>query len=258
MPRIAATLGVFGLVVLALGLNMAQFPIEYRVATPDSAEPDDVALPPEVTRTPTVTLRTTKDEPRRVPRELVQPEPQPAPTEEDSGKPAEPLPPAAEDAEPDSDGQSAEAPTGQDSLPEQEAAPATATEERPPSPPDSADTSPDPVWLYDNLHAGGIYNPLEPQTVFAAGRPDTAETMPAGPPYPGMPAQAEPGPAYATSAPPSAARVREMVPVDRERASTPTEPDPTERVIRLPPVGNVWPGVPAEQPLGDGRLPADG
>ena len=40
MPRIAASLGVFGLVVLALGLNIAQFPIEY-CATVPRAHPDE-------------------------------------------------------------------------------------------------------------------------------------------------------------------------------------------------------------------------
>ena len=45
MPRIAATLGVFGLVVLALGLNMAQFPIEYGSPMPMAGSPKSEAKP---------------------------------------------------------------------------------------------------------------------------------------------------------------------------------------------------------------------
>lgn len=45
MPRIAATLGVFGLVVLALGLNMAQFPIEYGSPMPMAGSPKTEGKP---------------------------------------------------------------------------------------------------------------------------------------------------------------------------------------------------------------------
>ncbi|MDZ7619957.1 MAG: hypothetical protein U1E05_23395 [Patescibacteria group bacterium] len=58
MPRIAATLGVFGLVVMALGLNITQFPIEYRVAVPTAQSPGTVSEPmASDSHTPVVSLR---------------------------------------------------------------------------------------------------------------------------------------------------------------------------------------------------------
>lgn len=74
MPRIAATLGVFGLVVLALGLNIVQFPIEYGPVSPPTVaeepeEPKEIASPPESTQIPKVALKPAPESRARSPRE---------------------------------------------------------------------------------------------------------------------------------------------------------------------------------------------
>ena len=325
MPRIAVTLGVFGLVVLALGLNIAQFPIEYRAGSP-SAVSEDAISPHESTRPPTVALKPAENEPMQVRREPEQarsrpqwdeekpdwaepvqkqrnekpkweeegldsddesgewrdetpdhnekspdhngrkpdrtekkPDPdvvEPEHGEEAAREPSKPATPTGIDEEPDFTGIPEEQASEPSSFSRQNTTPATEATRQSPS--DSIDPAFEPMEQYTPPVVGGIYNPLEPQPQSGGAASSGAETMATEPAAPAAPAEAVPGPPYATAGSGFITDGRVMVPIERDPASETLESNPPEQVIRLPSADNVWPGMPATAFPSDDWLPAEG
>ncbi|MFW5693475.1 MAG: hypothetical protein ACOCWL_04605 [Thermoguttaceae bacterium] len=247
MPRIAATLGVFVLVVGALALNMAQFPIECgAVARPKAADESEQSAPPaEIARAPAAALRppesgTTAGEPGATePSEPVQPavgevgdaqetdwqaaDSQAAETAEYQDRPlSSPAPDEAEAPCCDATGCSLDGVLGMD---------AEAEEDEP--------SGGEEAWS----SSADIYNPLEPQP--EAG---TAAVEGAPPEFPGLGAatEAEPGPPYAAAAPPADKEDRDLIPVDPTAAAEAAGDEVKNGVVRLPPVDEAWPSVNAD------------
>lgn len=335
MPRIAATLGVFGLVVLALGLNIAQFPIEYRAASPsaDAADAADAVAPHESTRPPTMALKPAKNEPMQVRREPEQARSRPKWDEEnpDWGEPGQKQrnekpkwdeeglvaddesrewrdeKPDQNEKKPDQDEKKPdhnerkldraekkpdpdvvepehgkEAPRepskpvtatgiGEESdftgMPDEQASEPSSFSRQNTTPPteatrqfpsDSIDPAFGPMEQYTPPVVGGIYNPLEPQPQFGGPASSGAETMGTEPAAPAAPAEAVPGPPYATAGSGFITDGRVMVPIERDPASETLESNPPEQVVRLPSADNVWPGMPATAFPSDDWLPAEG
>lgn len=252
MPRIAATLGVFALVVCAMALNMAQFPIEYDlVARPDAAdESEESAAPAEIARTPAVALR----QPASVPREG-----NPGPTE-----PPEPVQRTAGE---EGDTQEADWAGAEAAEPQYRALSSAAPDETEAPYCDATGCSLGGTFGMDVESAEGrpsageeawspsegIYNPLEPQP--GAG---TAGSGEAPPEFPGLgtATEAEPGPPYAAAGPTPDTEDPDLIPVDPTVAAEAAGEDAINGVVRLPPVDEAWPSVSADIPSPDAWHPS--
>ncbi len=268
MPRIAATLGVFGLVVGALALNMAQFPIDCGVlALPPAAEglsekgdrrpvsghepqqaeaspgfrtgpESDEAVPaPDAAKSPAVALRPTEPAP---PRSEPEPHESEEPPERIGTEPAET--PAADSQTAASEGPEADARCC--------GANASAS-----GVPGCTLAGSEPPPTYAAPPATGVYNPLEPQ-------PEAAPARPGWPPSElaasGTPTEAAAGPPYAASGPLPETPGRDTAPAGPGAAPAASSPNPANGVVRLPPVDNAWPSVITDQPPGQTWRPATG
>lgn len=242
MPRIAATLGVFGLVVLALGLNIAQFPIEYGAVSPPEVaeEPEETVLPGESKQSPPVVLKLAAERPVQSPRESERAEVTTPEDRADSRDKAStnPRPP------------NSDAKTGPSSK--------RSEEERVPADlPGDSDAAQAPMEQNRPPVAGGIYNPLEPEPASAVDSDSVARAMPNDPPVPAAPAAALAGPPYGAASPANVTAERTMVPIERNTEDDPQEPGSSEQVLRLPSVDSVWPGVATDQPPEHGWIPSE-
>ncbi len=257
MPRIAATLSLFGLVVLALGLNMAKFPIQHLTASPtaDSAEFKTLAVPPELPQSPQLSIQATRRNSEKFHQELAmanEEEPQLKYTD----TPVKTCTSTRGDAEAGFEDEPAEEPSEcrpvgcQTSL-ENETEPVA--EEMSASAPSSGDPPEDTTPRL----AGEIYNPLEPQPESGPPQKEMAETQHQERIGSEGPITAVSGPPYAGTGSPSATEGRVMVTIEEPAERSTQETEATEQLIRLPPVDIVWPGVSVEQPLGHDRLPVD-
>ncbi len=272
MPRIAATLSLFGLVVLALGLNMAKFPIQHLTASPtaDFAEFETLAAPLGVPNSPPLSIQTTSRNSEKLQQALA----------------------TANEQETQAKNTQAPMKTGNSTLGDPEALSDDQPAEEPPEcrppecrPPEcrpsgcrpigcqaslenktepvaeemsaSAPSSGDPPEDTTPRLAGEIYNPLEPQPESGPPQKEMAETQHQERIGSEGPITAVSGPPYAGTGSPSATEGRIMVTIEEPAERSTQETEATEQLIRLPPVDIVWPGVSVEQPLGHDRLPVD-
>ncbi len=254
MPRIAATLGVFVLVVGALALNMAQFPIECgAVARPKPADESEPSAPPaEIARTPAVALRP--------------PELSPDTHDTVSTEPPETVQQAADE---EGDAQETDWPGAETAEHQDRTLSSSAPDEAEAPGCDATGCSLDGMLGMD-AEAGqdepsvgeeawsssaDIYNPLEPQA--GAG---TAAFDGAPPEFPGRGAatEAEPGPPYAAAGPPADTEDRDLIPVGPAAVAEAAGEAMPNGVVRLPPVDEAWPSVSADAPSPDAWHPSTG
>ncbi len=258
MPRIAATLGVFGLVVLALGLNMAQFPIEcIAVAPPPEHEVAEGGAPPsEPVETGPIAGKPTREAPNREeprasrPGESTSSAGAERKAEEDSigtSEPSDPPPPTSREAQPDSARQYAGAAGESEASTAEDAGPTT--EARNPLGVGTAHGGAQSRGQSRKPFTGGIYNPLEPHSGPDPDRPTFARAVPEAHATAFVPAEAVAGPPYGTAGSPPITAGRAMVPIDSGTEKESGTTLAADQVVRLPPVDNAWPGVPADHPL---------
>lgn len=291
MPRIAATLGVFGLVVLALGLNIAQFPIQHGVVSPAAVSADlEESISPHDSRTPAATRKSAAETSAKSPWEARQTEASayeasPDPCDGVSGKSdrapdfeaeAEPSPPplgativpsdvrersGAEEGSESAEDDSADAadPAGsQGKIAPQQSEGGAADEAVEPHSlselrADSAIRTASPAA--NSTSAPGKTE--EPHPMYAAGgvyNPLEPEPKSAA----GMPAEALPSPPYAAVRPSDVTAGRAMVPIEQDTGTANQTSTAAGEVTRLPLVDNVWPGAPTDQPPSEGRLSGEG
>ncbi len=284
MPRIAATLGVFGLVVLALGLNMAQFPIEFpgTALTANSPDTESEVATADESRAPVASLRPPgwATEPAMEDRSRLQAKVR----EQTKTHKQSQVHEKVQERERTEETAESEATT------EQSGHSVTGTSEMPDARPafnqqlEVADESHEPVAQPQAESAaetvqeassgpsdreygsapefgptgyGGVYNPLEPRGESRNSRPPVlAQPSSVTPLDRVAPSVALPSPAYAGESLPNATEGRGLVPIQRDQDATP--PPSADQVLRLPTVDNVWPGKPSSQPPTLGWYPADG
>lgn len=297
MPRIAATLGVFGLVVLALGLNMAQFPIEYRGAAPMANSPDtksEVATtdqacvpvaslrPPDQEAQPH--LQEQVDELVKIDkqvkvreqtkmREQVKIDEQTTMREQINEQESERAEEATESegateqfgrSIPGASKMSEAVPVCNRQFEVADKGQESSSQPQAESPAEAtqeASSGPSDRALGPGLEFGpgygGVYNPLEPW----------GESGPGCPPVLTQPSSVASLDLVAPSvAFPNPAYADESLPnategrglVTIERDKDAIPPASADQVVRLPSVDNVWPGKPASQPSTLGWYPADG
>lgn len=292
MPRIAATLGVFGLVVLALGLNMAQFPIAFPGAAPtaNSLDTESKVASTDELRVPVASLRppdwetepAMEDRPhlqekvdeqtqvheqaqfdeqaqvheqfQEQEQERIEETAEPEATTEQSGHSVTGTS-EMPDAGPTVDQQLEVADERHEPVAQPQGESATEAVQEASSGPSDREFGSAPE--FGSTGYGSVYNPLEPRDESGSSRPPVlAQPSSVAPLDLVAPSAVFPSPAYAGESLPNATEGRGLVPIERDQDATP--PPSAEEVVRLPSVDNVWPGKPASQPPTLGWYPADG